>query len=614
MTVLPLSRRLVAVMAASGLALTGLAVANSASAAGPCPTYIDPAGDAVPGDPGLYPAVGEPDLDLLAVSHSVDAGVFTSMFKVAALTTYGSETSAGDSFQALFTVAGKAVIMKATRNAADPTGDPVITAALSVGGTTSTAKVTATFDTKASTVTLGVSTDDLVKAVAAPLDGQVFSAMSAKSASFYPNPAPSPANYSGLIYDTATAPATAAYAFGGSCSGDAAPVGSGTPAPSGSAAPPLPRTDGPSGPVLLDQPRKKCLQFPDAAGDAATNPISGQGLESDNDLDIIGAVYRTSPDALQAYVSVTTLGTGPDSTFSGNFYDTHSFSTGFTLGGKAIVLTAGATGPATATVGGTASTALHATAAFDTKHSNIVFSVPLADLATLTAQPVKGAAVTALTASSVASSSMGAPGGTGDSAAPATAAQKTYVVGDNTCFLPPAGVLTIDGNSGVYSDVTTIYGNLVDVDGAAVEGAKVTLTLTGMPAKTATTDSDGDATFTFPVTVKVGAKTVGVSFAGNADVGAATASAPFKVALESTVLKAVGSKGAVTATLSDNDGHRLAKRVVVFTVGSKVTRVTTNAKGQAVLKNLARGAAVKVSFAAVSGYYSAAKTVSAKAL
>jgi hypothetical protein len=87
----------------------------------------------------------------------------------------------------------------------------------------------------------------------------------------------------------------------------------------------------------------------------------------------------------------------------------------------------------------------------------------------------------------------------------------------------------------------------------------------------------------------------------------------FPVKLETAVLKAAGSRGAVTATLTDNDRTVLKNQVVAFTVAGKVTKVKTNAKGQAVLKGLTTGTAVKVGFAAVKGYYAAAPTVTAKA-
>jgi hypothetical protein len=607
MSALPVSRRLVAVVAASGLCLTGLVLATTASAAGPCPTYTDPAGDAVLGSPALDPAIGEPDLDLLAVSHSVDAGVFTSVIKVAKLSTGGSDKSFGDSFQALFTVSGKAVSVRTGRDASNPVADPTETSSLSVAGTVAPAKVTAKYDTTASTVTISVATADLEKAVGASLAGRPFSAMSAKAASFYPNPAPSPANYSGLVYDTATAPATATYVFGGSCSGDGTgqvvtPTGSPTPTPTIT---PLPRTDGE--PVLFDQPRKGCVTYKDPAGDA--DP-SGTGQYNEAEVDVTQVNLKSAAEGLQVFVKVADLTASRFPLFDSSFYDVS-----LSVGGKAIVVSVDQDGKATSTVGGTANADLKAAAKLDTKNSVVIVTLPTDGLTKVLGAPLaQGAAVTNTAISTgLADSTTGFPA-PADDAAGVKPEEKTYAYGDNTCFLPPAGKAFVDGLTGVYTDSATVVGSLQDVDEANVPGASLTLTIAGLPAVTAVTNGDGDATFRFPVTLPAGTRKAVLSFAGNATVGATKAEDSFVVAVESTVLKAVASKGAVTATLADNDKHAIAKRVVVFTVGSKSTKVTTNARGQALLKGVVEGAVVKVSFGAVPTYYAAAKPVTVKGL
>ena len=83
------SRRVVALGTASLLSLGGLVVLGSASAATACPTYTDAAGDSAPnGNAALAPLLGDPSLDILAVSHSVDAGVFSTTVKVTKLQEY----------------------------------------------------------------------------------------------------------------------------------------------------------------------------------------------------------------------------------------------------------------------------------------------------------------------------------------------------------------------------------------------------------------------------------------------------------------------------------------------------------------------------------------------
>lgn len=374
-------------------------------------------------------------------------------------------------------------------------------------------------------------------------------------------------------------------------------------------------TSGPDADGLLSQPRTGCVQFTDPAGDATTNPVSGAVGDPDDDLDIINVVYKTTSTALQVFVKETKLDQAPTST-GGFIYDTHSFSTGFTLGGKVITLTAGATGPATATVGGAASTALKPTATFDIGHSNIVFSVSRAELSTLIGQDVLGASATALSASSAAESSFGLPSMDADDAAPAStapAAQKTYVVGDNNCFRPPAGVLTIGGPlKGVYTDLSTVTATIKDADGKPVAGAPIRLQLTGVPAQTRAANANGLATFTFVTPGPDGMKALTATFAGAPGVGGAVSTAYFAVRAESTLIKAVSSRGAVTATLTDNEHQPIAYQTLVFTVGKKVTKIRTNAKGVAVLTRQAKGATAKVAFGVVPRFYYAAKPVLVK--
>ncbi|MCW2586473.1 MAG: hypothetical protein JWN55_1989 [Frankiales bacterium] len=601
MVVSALSRRALATVLAAGLAAGGLVVAGAAAAAGTCPTYKDAAGDsayvAPLGTPDPLPLFNaDEDLDILDVSHSVDAGVFTSTVHVAALGSSGPFFSASDRFATSFTVAGKAVKVTVDRDYTDPTSDPVEVAVLSVGGTASTAKVSLKLDEKASTVTTGIAVEDLEKAVGAPLAGLPFSAMSAVASLTTPDAFPTGVS---RPVDTATAPATAGYLFGTSCSGDApTPVPTDTPTPT-------PTPTGPPG--LFEQPRKDCVQYKDPAGDADPTPT---GLDNEPALDVTSVNLKSPAEGLQVYVKVADLGAGLFPLF-----DTARYDVTLTVGGKKLAVTVDEAGKATATVGGTASADLKPTAKLDTKSSVVVVTLPTEGLTKVLGAPLaRGAAVTDTAVATAAGESFTGEYFAADAAAGAKPAEKTYAYGDNTCFLPPAGKLFLDGaTSGVYSDTAKVTVSLLDVGDAAVADVPVRLTLTGAPALTATTNDKGDAVFSLPVTVAAGARTLTAAFEGTTDVGAATVSQAFPVKLETAVLKAAGSRGAVTATLTDNDRTVLKNQVVAFTVAGKVTKVKTNAKGQAVLKGLKTGTAVKVGFAAVKGYYAAAPTVTAKA-
>jgi hypothetical protein len=312
---------------------------------------------------------------------------------------------------------------------------------------------------------------------------------------------------------------------------------------------------------------------------------------------------RSAPDAVSVFAKIAALGEYPETPV----FDGHRFTTSFVINGKTITASATAAGAATTTPA-----TAKATAVFDTTKSYVIFTFPKADLETAAGAITSGISDITWVSNAV-SDVLG--DFEGDTAAGTTPAEKFYAYGDNTCFQPPAGIVTLDTTGkGVYTDTSVVDVSLTDADENAIGGAKIRLLLTGMPEMTLVTDDDGIAEFTFPVTVAAGAKTLFAKFLGTADVGAASATHPFTVAAESTVLKAVAGKGTVTATVTDNDRTPVAGRPVTFTVGKKVTKVTTNAKGVAVLARQTKGTTVSVSFAAVSGKYTAAKAVTAKVL
>ena len=569
---------------------------------GKCPTYTDPADDnAIDSEPTGQTA--EPETDLLAVSHSVDSGVFTTVLKVAALSDTGPANAFFDRFSTSFTVAKKTVTIAVDRDfTADPTA---VATSLVVAGAATTTKVTAAFDTKASTVTLGVTAADLEKAVGAPLAGQPFSAMtSAGRENFTPG-----VGVTGVLVlqlndtDTATAPATASYLFGQSCSGGGTPVPDPTPTETGGGGGGTDDGGAEGPPPLFALPRAGCYLYKDPAGDAIPGSAPLSFPQNDNDLDFTQMSAKSAPDALTVYARVAALGDAPDTPF----YAGHKFTTSFVINGKTI--TAVAEGPGAATT--TPATA-KATAVFDKTKSYVEFTFPKADLATAAGAPItNGTPITNIAWVSNGTTPLG--DFDGDTAAGATPAEKSYSYGDNTCFQPPPAVVTIDTTGrGVYSDASVVDVTLADTDDNGISGAKVHLQLTGMPSMTLVTDDDGIAEFTFPVTVPAGSKTLTATFLGNADASPAGAGASFTVVPETTVLKAVAGKGSVTATLTDNDKTPLVGQLVSFTVGKKVTKVKTNAKGVAVLSKQKAGSSVTVGFAAVTGKYAAAKAVSAK--
>ena len=161
--------------------------------------------------------------------------------------------------------------------------------------------------------------------------------------------------------------------------------------------------------------------------------------------------------------------------------------------------------------------------------------------------------------------------------------------------------------TGQYGDAVNVSARLADAAGKPLASKEVTFTLAGIVAK-GKTDAQGVAKGRLVLSKTAGSYTLMTNFAGDDSAKAASASKPFTIAVEKTVLAASGSKGTVTATLADDDKQRLAGQPVVFTANGKSTTVRTNAQGVAQLKNQKPGTGVAVRYAGASGKYSASSS------
>lgn len=632
----PLSRRLLALAASSTLLVTGVGLALAAGEAGGlglptagCNTYTDPKGDGVPGSVTLSsapanPVPNDPDLDITGVVFGTSDTKVSAFIRVDKLGK-GPANGEGERWLARYTALGKDISIDVERGAFDPAfaASPIGSLdQVTVGGTADATLVPAVnYDQTTSMVIISLDRAALEKSLKGSLAGTSLTKLSATSSVRLI------AAYS--TADTATAPAAQAFVVGSNpCFAGSTPTGgpsasdspsadpSGDPSADPSATPSGdPSADpsgGPSGDptpteapqVLFDQPRKDCFLFKDATGDAKPGkaPVSGN---NDPDLDLTEIAVKSAPTALVIYSKVAALAASPAAPF-----DTHTFTAAFTVGGKAVSVAATKAGAATSSPA-----TIKATAVFDTKASNVVFTIPRSDLETVIGAPLTSeTTVTGLTITALPSNSHGGGNFDGDTATGTTPEQKSYAWGDNTCFLPPPGKLSLADSTGVYSDAATITATLHDAADAAVEGATVHLAFPGQPTRDAVTGSDGQADFTFPVTIPASVNTLTATFSGSDTVGPASGTGTFTVKPETSVLTAKGGKGTVTATLLDNDKTPLAGQIVSFTVAKKVTKVRTNAKGVAVLSKQKKGTTVKVDFAAVKDRYTAAKSVSAKVL
>lgn len=630
MTQLTVSRRLLVGGTSTALLLgvVGFVPLLGSASAACTPTYKDPAGDAVLVANGAAVPMGpdlgnDADLDILDVTHTVDAGVFRSIVHLAGLKAYGPQVSFMDTFQTHFTVNGKSVDVEVER---DHNTDPeTVTGLLTVGGTDTAVKVKGVVDLKASTVTAEIAVPAFEGALGGSLLGKPFSAMTATSIQVF-----EVLGFGGprmnRSMDTATAPAAAAYAFGASCSGGSsapAPSGSATPAPSGSATPapsgsPSPAPSGSATPSpaptsgvgadgLFLQPRKGCALFTDETGDA--DP-SGTGFDQEDSLDVSRVNLKSPAGQLQVFVGLVDPAAAVSPPFSGRTY-----VVGFTANGKAVTLTATGDGAATATVAGAANSDIKATAKVDATNKNLVLTVPLEGLGKAVGATVT--AGTAITGTNVTTKSSvpGLGARTADTAAGTKDSEKTYAYGDNSCFLPPPGKIAIDADSrGQYTDATVLFATLTDADDAPVAGATVVAGLTGGRTVAAVTDEEGVAEIALPVLVAAGSKVLTVAFAGTDAVGAVEATTPFTVVAEKVLLKAVGTRGGAQATLVDDDRRPVANQVVTFTIGGKRYAVRTNSRGVAVLNRIAKGTVVKIGYAGAKGYFLTTPTYTVKAL
>jgi hypothetical protein len=607
MSALRLPRRLVVGLTSTALlgGVVGVVpLLGSASAAG-CPAWTDPKGDSVWHDP----AMGQADPTGLSADSQMDIVSSTlgtvGDSLVGTITSDGlsdSSSDLGDEFGFDFTVAGVELNLYADRST--PQGAPVMEGTAGILGPNVEGEATVVYDVAKKVVTIKAKLTEVAKAAEKAVANQTVSVISSYTKDTVPL-VPLGFGQPVIEYDRSATPLTTV--MGVDCAGVA-----GTPTPTGTGSPtptPSPTTTTPPPPAagtLFEQPRKNCVQYKDDTGDA--DP-TGTSIDNEDALDINQVNLKSPTGQLQVFVGIVDPSTSLFPLFNGPLY-----TAGFTIGGKAVSLTAGETGPATATLGGAANNDIKATAKVDAAKKNVVFTVPLDGLSKAVGTTVaKGTQITAPVAGTAADSDLGALDA--DSAAGTTDAQKTYTYGDNTCFLPPPGVFTLDTDkSGQYSDVTELYATLNDADGSPVQNSTVTAVLTGGRPVSAKTDADGIAQIKLPLLMAAGVKTLTVTFPGDAEVGPAKATKAFTVLAEKTLLKAVGRRGGAMATVTDNDKHPVVGRFVTFQIGSSKKVVRTNSRGVAVLTGVRKGTAIKVTFLPVRGYYLGTPSYTVKAL
>ncbi|MFL6156246.1 MAG: beta strand repeat-containing protein, partial [Marmoricola sp.] len=129
----------------------------------------------------------------------------------------------------------------------------------------------------------------------------------------------------------------------------------------------------------------------------------------------------------------------------------------------------------------------------------------------------------------------------------------TPAVGATTVVVTPVDCSSISytgATSGPVSGTASVSAQLNDLTGASTAGRTVTFALSGGGSVSGVTNGSGVATATLPMNGPVRLGTVTASYAGAADLAAATASSPFNVVVNPTTTSVLPSMS--TVTIGDN--------------------------------------------------------------
>lgn len=633
------SRRAAATVgAASVVAAVGLTALVGTANADACPAWTDPKGDATTGQEGI-PNTEDAQMDITAASLGT---VGDSL--VATVTTDGlggSSSDAGDEFGVRFTVAGQTIVAFADRIAPGGAPGPRSAGFLNETSDTSIGAATATYDVAKKTVTITGKLTALATTAGKPVVGQVATGLEAYTATLVyvfpfvpyddaPTKLTTTIGTACELGGAAPAPAptgTATTTAGPSASGSPSPSPSGSPSPSPSSTPsgsPSPSPSGspttPPAPGGVLMPRAGCFTFADPKGDAA----SVVSESNDPDLDLLGLTLQSTPEVTRAFLKVDKLASRPSEAPG------HTFSALFTAGKKLVQLVGTAYDPAQVTAAheglasGTSAlpvkvnpptrlsvdgTAVASTlkVTYDAASSTVIMAIPTAELTKATAGEFAAAkpltAVMGQASAQFFAASFRVDTTAKDNAATSTAAE-TWTVGDNRCFATPTVLTNVGVTTAQFSDTAKVAVKLADNTGKALAGQRVSISLPGTSA-VVTTGADGIARLTSVMRSAATTGTMTATFEAASGFDKSTVSVPFTVTLEKTSLLATGSRGAVTATLRDDDKKVVAGQVLTFTQGSVKRTVRTDAKGVAKAGGFKPGQVVKVTYAGLAGKYAA---------
>lgn len=567
---------------AAALLTSGLTPLLGTAHADNCATWTDGAGDSrPPNTAGVTGVPGSDNLDIVRTSVQTIVDKIVVTIKLKDLSETGYEL-AGDKFESQMTLGGTNVFFSVTR------AETGVTAQVKGPGTGA-----ATYSFADNSVIISTTQAELDKAA-----GKSTKDLEAKGLA---TTTWAQANGTALgQYDGSQARADVVYIVGAQCS----PV----------ALPPAP----------LKLPSAGCKTLSDDTGDAIAKlnhgGLTNQPVGSNEPaLDIAGVAMNTTPTKVIAFLHVPGLPAKAP-------YNGDQFKVGFsvryaTTDSNPLFLDFtverrnSAVRGENATVLTSASEAISVSATFDIANKYVIIAIDRASFeeASVTKGlviPTNGTTVSNLQARSRAVTVGGATqvGLDYDVVAPGEDKTRTYTLGESPCFEPTVSKLTNLGPATIqFGDVLDVSAKLTSATDEPFANKSVKFTL-GSVSTTATTDAEGVATGKLTPTASAGTHNLVISFAGDPDTKASTATKPVTVSPEVSELtltvKKSGTKRTVTAKLAEDDGKAMAGQVVTWYVnGKKVSAPKTNSGGLVTISTAKIGQTVKAVFAGVADKY-----------
>lgn len=496
-------RRSLAVSTVVAALLAGAVPFLGTASAAPCPEWTDAKDDSSTGQlPDPAGVLYDGNLDITKASLAVNASTVTATITSASLGDAASD--AGDEFRITFMVGDKELQIYSQRHRVPVSGGAGfynVTDDVLVSG------AAATYDAKASTVTIVGKTADLAKALGSPLAGKSTTKMVAETLD-------QTGGLTMFYYDDAPTPDGTTISFDAGC-GSAAPAPKPTPAPPPAPGPaPSPAPGAPP----ADLPLAGCFHVADPTGDGKIN--SNANFPNDPDLDITGMTLRSSGGWLLAYIKADKLANGP------MLADGHRYTLEFTFNKTLFTVAASAyKNAASAQIReGLAATGKNghmvqmsintissvtntgyvpgavsppyvesgSKAVFDTKTSWVTIAVPIADIEKYGKASFNAATpLTGVIGKSTADywrNSLGADTTAKDNASTTT---DTWKLGDNKCFPQPIAT-ALSLKVAKAANTRTVTATLTAA-GKPLAGQVVTWLVNGKKVGTATTSSAGTA-------------------------------------------------------------------------------------------------------------------------